>query len=550
MSFVRSPMIASMATSLLRTTKPVAFSRCVLGNISKGRTTVTRAPNGRHLSTAAAPDSRFKQLTDADLQFLRDATAPTSVLTDPDDVSPFNADWMGKYKGRTAAVVLPNSTNQVSDVLKYCNEQNIAVVPQGGNTGLVGGSIPVHDEVVISLTRMSEIVALDEVSGILTVQAGCVLETANLWLNERGFIMPYDLGAKGTCTVGGNVATNAGGLQLVRYGSLRSKVVGLEVVLANGTVLDMQSHCRKDNTGYPLKELFVGSEGSLGVITSVVLEVPIKPKVKNLMLLGVDSYETAQKVLMKARRDYCGEIISSCEYWDRQCMELVLDVFPALRDPLATPCPFYLLIETAGSDADHDYAKLEALMEYAFGDDSEQAEVAESESESAGVGSGRVMEGILAQDEAQSNALWAIREGIPMAFKDGGGAIYKYDISLPIHAMDKTVQTMVAHLKGLGIWESHNVKAFQYGHIGDGNVHLTFMTSKIDQTVVNGIEPFIYEEVGRQHGSISAEHGIGQLKLHALEQTKPPQVMQCMRQLKMAFDPKGILNPYKVISMP
>jgi FAD/FMN-containing dehydrogenase len=285
----------------------------------------------------------------------------------------------------------------------------------------------VHDEVVISLVRMHEIVSLDEVSGILTVQAGCVLETANTWLNERGFMMPYDLGAKGTCTIGGNVATNAGGLQLVRYGSLRSKVVGLEVVLANGTVLDMQSHVRKDNTGYDVKQLFVGSEGSLGVITRVVLEVPIKPKVKSVMLLGVDSYDTAQKVLAKARREFCGEIVSACEYWDRTCLELVMQVFPSFRDPLSCSCPFYLLIETAGSNADHDYAKLEALMEYAF-----------SEGEDGG-GVG-VMDGILAQDEAQANTLWAIREGIPMALKDGGGCMYKYDISLPIHALDTTVQ--------------------------------------------------------------------------------------------------------------
>jgi FAD/FMN-containing dehydrogenase len=308
---------------------------------------------------------------------------------------------------------------------RYCNDQNIAVVPQGGNTGLVGGSIPVQDEVVMSLARMQEIVGLDEVSGIFTVQAGCILETANLWLNDRGFMMPYDLGAKGSCTVGGNVATNAGGLQLVRYGSLRSKVVGLEVVLADGTVLDLQSHVRKDNTGYDLKQLFIGSEGSLGVITSVILEVPIKPKVKNVMLLGVETYDAAQQVLAKARREFCGEIVSACEYWDRTCLERVMHVFPTLRDPLTRPCPFYLLIETAGSNADHDYAKLETLMEYAFGEEGD------------GIG---VIDGILAQDEAQGQTLWAIREGIPVALKDGGGCMYKYDISLPIHALDKTVQ--------------------------------------------------------------------------------------------------------------
>ncbi|KAJ1649085.1 D-lactate ferricytochrome c oxidoreductase, partial [Coemansia sp. RSA 25] len=256
----------------------------------------------------------FKRLTKDDVGFFKTvvpsetilATAEIGGTADAVELEGFNADWLNKYRGNSQLVLRPKTTEQVSQILKYCNTHNIAVVPQGGNTGLVGGSVPVHDEIVLSLRNMNKIRSYDELSGILVCDAGCVLEELGNYVGERGHIMPLDLGAKGSCHIGGNVAANAGGIRFLRYGTLHGSVLGLEVVLPDGTVLDNLSTLRKDNTGYDLKQLFIGSEGTLGVITGVSVATPQRPSAVNVAVLGVPTYECVQRAFKLARKR-CGE---------------------------------------------------------------------------------------------------------------------------------------------------------------------------------------------------------------------------------------------------
>ncbi|KAJ2402840.1 D-lactate ferricytochrome c oxidoreductase, partial [Coemansia sp. RSA 2531] len=250
-----------------------------------------------------ARNEAFKRLTKDDLGFFRTivpsetilATAQVGGTADLIELEGFNADWLNKYQGNSQLVLRPKTTEQVSQILRYCNTHNIAVVPQGGNTGLVGGSVPVHDEIVLSLRNMNKIRSYDELSGILVCDAGCVLEELGNYVGERGHVMPLDLGAKGSCHIGGNVATNAGGIRFLRYGTLHGSVLGLEVVLPDGTILDNLSTLRKDNTGYDLKQMFIGSEGTLGVITGVSVATPQRPSAVNVAVLGVPSYECVQR---------------------------------------------------------------------------------------------------------------------------------------------------------------------------------------------------------------------------------------------------------------
>ncbi|KAG8080964.1 hypothetical protein GUJ93_ZPchr0007g6384 [Zizania palustris] len=265
----------------------------------------------------------YSVLNSDDVSYFKIVLGESSVVQDEDRVAVANVDWMGKYKGSSQLLLLPKSTTEVSKILSYCNSRRLAVVPQGGNTGLVGGSVPVHDEVIISLGGMNNIISFDNVNGILTCEAGCVLENLSSFVENKGFIMPLDLGAKGSCHIGGNISTNAGGLRFIRYGSLHGNVLGLEVVLADGTVLDMLTTLRKDNTGYDLKHLFIGSEGSLGVVTKAAILTPAKLPSTNVAFLSCNDYMSCQKLLLAAKRNL-GEIVSAFEFMDRHCIDLVL----------------------------------------------------------------------------------------------------------------------------------------------------------------------------------------------------------------------------------
>ncbi|KAM6063100.1 D-2-hydroxyglutarate dehydrogenase, mitochondrial isoform 2-T2 [Chlamydotis macqueenii] len=411
----------------------------------------------------------FSPVSDSDVAFF-ESVMPGRVITNPEELKAFNVDWLKSVRGCSKLMLKPQTTAEVSQVLRYCYERNLAVNPQGGNTGLVGGSVPVFDEIILSTALMNRIISFDKVSGILVCQAGCILEKLNEYLEEQGFIMPLDLGAKGSCHIGGNVATNAGGLRLLRYGSLRGTVLGLEVVLADGSALDCLASLRKDNTGYDLKQLFIGSEGTLGVITAVSILCPQKPKAVNLAFLG---------------------------------------------------SPFYVLIETSGSNSTHDEEKLNKFLEQTMT-------------------SGLVTDGTVATDSKKIKMLWSLRERITEALTHDG-CVYKYDISLPVGKLYDLVTDMRARLGQ----SAKNVVG--YGHLGDGNLHLNITADSYSHALLDAIEPFVYEWTARCNGSISAEHGLGFKKKQFIQYSKPNEAIFLMQRFKAMLDPKGILNPYKML---
>ncbi|WOH00439.1 hypothetical protein DCAR_0519799 [Daucus carota subsp. sativus] len=474
----------------------------------------------RNYATSAQRNPMFSSVNSDDIVHFKSILGDKYVIEDKDKLDDANTDWLRKFKGSSKLMLQPRTTEEVSQILKYCNSRRIAVVPQGGNTGLVGGSIPVFDEVIINTSRMHKIVSFDKVSGVLVCEAGCVLENLISFLDNEGFIMPLDLGAKGSCQIGGNISTNAGGLRLVRYGSLHGTVLGLEAVLADGTILDMLGTLRKDNTGYDLKHLFIGSEGSLGLITKISILTPPKLSSVNLAFLACSDYRSCQKLLLEAKRKL-GEILSAYEFLDAQSLDLALKHLEGARNPLPPLMHnFYVLIETTGSDETSDKQKLEAFL-------------------LDSLESGLISDGVLAQDIQQASSFWHIREGIPEALLKAGG-VYKYDLSLPVEKMYDIVEEMRTRLGSAA-----NVVG--YGHLGDGNLHLNISVPQYDNTILAQIEPFVYEWTSKHHGSISAEHGLGFTKADKIYYSKSLETVQLMASIKKLMDPHGILNPYKVL---
>ncbi|MCJ1329577.1 hypothetical protein MMC10_006257 [Thelotrema lepadinum] len=468
------------------------------------------------------------------LQYFKDTLGETAVIDGvskdaTDDLEAFNGDWMKKYRGHSKLVVKPGSTEEVSKVLKYCNDNSLAVVPQGGNTGLVGGSVPVFDEVVISTSRMNNIRSFDEVSGILVVDGGVILEVADQFLASKNHIFPLDLGAKGSCQIGGNVATNAGGLRLLRYGSLHGNVLGLEAVLPDGTIVDDLSKLRKNNTGYDLKQLFIGGEGTIGIITGVSILCPQRSPAVNVAFFGVSSYEKLQQAYREAKGQL-SEILSAFELMDENSQKLVRTI-TGKKSPLDGTYPFYCLIETSGSNAEHDNAKLEAFLEHVMGE-------------------GIVEDGVLAQDETQAKSLWSWREGVPENLGHYGG-VYKYDFSIPLADLYSLVEETRAKMTDeglLGNTDEHPVvDVVGYGHMGDSNLHLNIPVRRYDKQVEKALEPFVYEWTAKRNGSISAEHGLGLAKKAFIGYSRSETMIRLMKQIKDLYDPQGIMNPYKYI---
>ncbi|KAI9269016.1 hypothetical protein BDA99DRAFT_503247 [Phascolomyces articulosus] len=474
-------------------------------------------------------NENFKELTENDVAYFKSIVGENGLIYgNEDDLFAFNTDWMNKFRGKSQLVLKPKTTQQVSDILKYCNEQKLAVVPQGGNTGLVGGSVPVFDEVVLNLQGMNKIRGFDSVSGILTADAGCVLEVLDNWLAEKGYMMPLDLGAKGSCHIGGNIATNAGGLRLLRYGSLHGTVLGLEVVLPDGTILDNMSTLRKDNTGYDLKQLFIGSEGTIGVITGVSILTPHRSKAVNVALLGLESFEDVQKAFKQSRIEL-SEILSAFEFWDINALQM-FKKHATPKEVMQSEYPFYVLIETSGSNKDHDDEKLNTYLENMMED-------------------GVAQDGVVAQDESQIRNLWSLREGFTEALGKEP-AVYKYDISMPVPKIYECVEDMRQHLKDGGVFgqeDSPVTDVVAYGHVGDGNLHLNIAAKRLDKKTSSLIEPYLFEWVSKHQGSISAEHGLGVAKNEFLGYSKSPVMIQLMKSMKSILDPNGILNPYKYL---
>jgi (R)-2-hydroxyglutarate---pyruvate transhydrogenase len=447
------------------------------------------------------------------------------------DLDTYNVDWMRKYQGQSQLVLRPRSTSQVSRVLKYCNEHSLAVVPQGGNTGLVGGSVPRFDEIIISMSRMNEIRSFDEISGALIVDGGVVLEQADNYLADRGYTFPLDLGAKGSCHVAGTFATNAGGLRLLRFGSLRGSAMGIEAVLPDGTILNDLLRVRKNNTGYDLKQLFIGAEGTLGIITAVSILCPRRSTSVNLAYLGVSSYEKVQKIFVEAKAKL-GEILSAFELMDGRSQDFVHRK-TGKPSPLNDKHDFYCVIETSGSNSESDSARVERFLEQVLSE-----ELAD--------------DGVLAQDESQKKSLWAWREGITEALSHWGGT-YKYDMSLPLEDLYRLVEDCRTQLQQKGLLSGFDendqncpaIDVVGYGHMGDGNIHLNIPVRRYAKEVENALEPWVYEWVSRRQGSISAEHGLGIAKNNYIGYTRDEVTIGLMKGIKGLWDPKGIMNPYK-----
>lgn len=435
--------------------------------------------------------------------------------------------------GSSKIALKPKSTEHISAIMQYCNHHKIAVVPQGGNTGLVGGSVPLFDEVIICLAAMNNIESFDHASGVVVTQAGVVLEALDNYVGDAGYRVPLDLGAKGSCQIGGNVATNAGGSRFIRYGSLRATVLGLEAVLPDGRILDTLATLRKDNTGYDLKQLMIGGEGTLGIITRLAIACPIKSTSVDTLIVKVDSFDNVKTLLTMAKQQL-GEILSAYEYMDDQSIDLATHHLTHVSNPLADDMEEgsdvngagMVLIECAGSNADHNRVKLESFVENAFEE-------------------GIASNGVIAESETQSNALWELRESLPEAvLKAGPGGTLKYDISLPLDSFYSVVHLARDRVKDVG-----GVIIVGWGHIGDGNLHLNVsITHSRDAPIVKQLlEPWVYEFVANCRGSVSAEHGLGQMKSGAISYSKSAVAIDVMRSVKNALDVNGICNPYKVL---
>lgn len=468
---------------------------------------------------------KFAQLTPDHVKWFKDLLGADSAVLDgvtkdaTEDIEPYNSDWMRKYKGHAKLVVRPANTQHVSQILKYCNDNMLAVVPQGGNTGLVGGSVPVFDEIVINLARLNEIRSFDDVSGILVADAGVILEVADNYLGERNHIFPLDLGAKGSCQIGGNVATNAGGLRLLRYGSLHGNVLGIEAVLPDGTIVDDLSKLRKNNTGYDLKQLFIGGEGTIGIITAISILCPQRSSATNVAYFGLSSFEKVQEAFREAKGQL-GEILSAFELMDGRSQSLYTTA-SGNRLPLENEHPFYCLIETSGSNSEHDQEKLEKFLEHVMGEEI-------------------VDDGVVAQDQTQIKSLWGCREGVPEILGHWGG-VYKYDLSIPISEMYGLVEETRGRLIDAGLLgdtDDHPVvDCVGYGHMGDANLHLNVPVRRYDKAVEKTLEPFVYEWVAKRNGSISAEHGLGIAKKPYIGYSRSETMIKLMQQIKDLYDP-------------
>ena len=462
--------------------------------------------------------SLYKELTEHDFDSLS-RIVEGNIVTERDDLLAYNTDWMRRCNAESKLVLKPNSTEQVSQILSHCNNERIAVVPQGGNTGLVGGGVPIDpNEVILSLSRMNKVIGFDPSLGVLTCEAGCVLENLDRYLENLGHCVPLDLGAKGSCQIGGNVSTNAGGLRLLRYGSLRGNVLGIEAVLADGSTVDCMSSLRKDNTGYDIKQLFIGSEGTLGVVTKVALLAPIKPAYTNVAMFSCGSYGELLKALSLAK-SRLSEIVSALEFIDQEAM-LVMERYMALSCPI-TQSRFFFFIETSGSNYEHDRQKLDGFLEEAYG-------------------KALVVDGAVAEDSSQAAHIWGLRErqaeaGVRV------GYIYKYDLSLPLRYLYQLVEETRERCRGLA---AHTVS---YGHLGDSNLHLNVYNPEYSQELKKRLEPFVFEWTAVRGGSVSAEHGLGYDKAKYIYFSKRRQSVEIMRQLKRTLDPNCILNPNKTV---
>ncbi len=455
---------------------------------------------------------------------------PRGLLTEPGDMSPYLTDWRGLYEGRAVAIARPASTDEVSAIVSLCAETCTPIVPQGGNTGMCGAATPDASgrAIVVALGRMNRIVELDALNNTVTVEAGCILAHIQQAAADADRLFPLSLGAEGSCQIGGNLSTNAGGINVLRYGNTRDLVLGLEVVLADGRVCNSLRGLRKDNTGYDLKHLFIGAEGTLGIITRAVLKLFPRPCGSITALASIPSAEAAVELLALLRR-HCGDRISAFELISRNCLEMVLRQIPGTRDPLPQARPWYVLAELS------DMRARSALR-----DEFEQA-LAE------GIKREFVSDAAVAENQAQAEAFWRLRESIPEAARVEG-LVYRHDISVAVSRIPDFIATASAAL------EKHfpGVHIICFGHLGDGNLHFNAFVPGRERTeararAATDVNRIVHDIVYQFGGSVSAEHGIGQSKREELRNYKSEVELELMRTLKQALDPHNLMNPGKVL---
>src|SRR6266404_5623588 len=467
--------------------------------------------------------------TEAALERIKAVVGSRGWIADPGEQEPYLVEARRLYRGATRLVVRPASTAEVATVVRICAEAGLPIVPQGGNTGLVGGGVPPEDgdNIVLALGRMNHIRAIDPVNFTMTVEAGCILADLQQAAAEADRLFPLSLGAEGSCQIGGNLSTNAGGIAVLRYGNTRELTLGIEVVLPDGQVWDGLRGLRKDNTGYDLKQLFIGGEGTLGIITAATVKLFPKPREVETAFLGLARIDAAMGLFARSRA-VTADQLTAFELIPRAALDLALAHIAGTVDPLAAPHPWYVLLEMSSSQtASGIRGLLERLLEAALGED-------------------LVADGVIAESGAQAKELWHIREAIVEA-QDYSGSI-KHDVSVPVSRVAEVVtrasRAVCDRLPG--------IRPIAFGHVGDGNIHFNLtQPDGMDKAAYlarwQEFNDIVHGVVRELHGSISAEHGVGTMKRDDITHYKAPIEIELMRRIKRALDPDNIMNPGKVV---
>jgi FAD/FMN-containing dehydrogenase len=444
------------------------------------------------------------------------------VLTHEEASLRIASNWQQSGSLNCLALLLPTTTEEVSKMLQLCHEFNQAVVPHGGLTNVVGAAETRPTEIALSLERMNQVEEIDVINKIAIVQAGVVLQKLQETAATHGQLFPLDLGAKGSCMIGGNIASNAGGLQALRYGVMRNLVLGLEVVLAEGTIVSSMNKMMKNNAGYDLKQLFIGSEGTLGIITRAVLKLEDLPQTRNTAFIAVDSFEKAYQLLLAAKKQLKNDLTSFELLWqDYYC--LMTSKPSTFSPPLVQTYPFYILLESLGQDVENDKLRFEEFLERCLTSE-------------------LIADAAIVHSKKELDWFWGIRENVELIFSIHR-PVFLFDISLSISDMDAYIKTIRSALQT--VWPDAYLYAF--GHMGDGNLHLFISCGAADETTKHGIEELIYKPLQQLGGSITGEHGIGLEKKPWLYLSRTQEEIVLMRTLKRALDPRNILNPGKLL---
>jgi len=463
------------------------------------------------------------------IEQLKSIVGKNNYIDDASKMDSILNDWRGKFQGKSPLILKPLNSQMVSEILTLCNKSHIGVVPQGGNTGLVGGSVPSKSglEVVISLERMNKIIDIDPLNYTMTLEAGCILSEVQNAAKDAGRMFPLSLAAEDSCQIGGNLSTNAGGTAVLRYGNAKELVLGLEVVFPNGTIMSGLRRLRKDNTGYDLKQLFLGAEGTLGIITKAVLKLFPLTADKATSLVAMSDLESTTKLLAKLR-ELSGDSITAFEYMDRACIDTIIEQTD-LEDVFSQTYQHYALVEFSSSRQDSNLQSLlESVLEAAFED-------------------GIAIDAVIATSETQAAQLWRLREELSEVLRRLG-AFITFDVSIPVSLVPEFITRATRFCNEVCEFG----RVFAFGHIGDGNIHYYLFEPKDGDTdnflaIKSEIKTNINDITAKLHGSFSAEHGVGLAKKQELKQYKSSAEIKLMREIKKTIDPNNIMNPGKVI---